>query len=32
MFPGFGIAAVAFTAYVIAENIYGSVSKREEEH
>ncbi|KAF8235972.1 hypothetical protein L208DRAFT_1391373 [Tricholoma matsutake] len=28
LFPGFGIAVVAFTAYVVADNIY--ISQREQ--
>jgi len=32
LFPGFGIAVVAFTAYVIADNVYGSLSKGKEKH
>jgi NADH dehydrogenase (ubiquinone) 1 beta subcomplex subunit 3 len=28
MFPGFGIAVVAFTAYVIADNVYQKSSKK----
>jgi len=29
MFPGFGIAAVAFTAYVVADNIYQKAKPEE---
>ena len=32
LFPGFGIAAVAFTAYVIADTVYGSVNKGKGQH
>ncbi|KAI3619023.1 nadh-ubiquinone oxidoreductase b12 [Moniliophthora roreri] len=28
LFPGFGIAVVAFTAYVIADNVYQKSSKK----
>ncbi|KAK0504566.1 NADH-ubiquinone oxidoreductase B12 subunit family-domain-containing protein [Armillaria luteobubalina] len=31
LFPGFGIAVVAFTGYVIAENIYLKAKKPEAE-
>ncbi|KAH7874772.1 NADH dehydrogenase 1 beta subcomplex subunit 3 [Lentinula edodes] len=31
LFPGFGIAVVAFTAYVIADNVYLSAHKKVEE-
>jgi NADH dehydrogenase (ubiquinone) 1 beta subcomplex subunit 3 len=29
MFPGFGIAVVAFTAYVMMEDVWGAIKKRE---
>ncbi|KAF8161125.1 NADH dehydrogenase 1 beta subcomplex subunit 3 [Crassisporium funariophilum] len=32
LFPGFGIAVVAFTAYVVADNLYISASKQETHH
>lgn len=32
LFPGFGIAVVAFTGYVIVDNIYLSVKKPKDEH
>ncbi|KAF8910342.1 NADH dehydrogenase 1 beta subcomplex subunit 3 [Mucidula mucida] len=32
LFPGFGIAVVAFTGYVIAENVYLKGKKVEESH
>ncbi|KAF9474217.1 hypothetical protein BDN70DRAFT_885047 [Pholiota conissans] len=32
MFPGFGIAVVAFTAYVVVDNIYLSSQKSVESH
>ncbi|KAF9049759.1 NADH dehydrogenase 1 beta subcomplex subunit 3 [Panaeolus papilionaceus] len=32
VFPGFGIAVVAFTAYVIADNVYLSKTKSESHH
>ncbi|KAF9268913.1 hypothetical protein L218DRAFT_852565 [Marasmius fiardii PR-910] len=32
MFPGFGIAVVTFTAYVIADNVYLSAKKSEQAH
>ncbi len=28
-FPGFGIAVVAFTAFVVAENVYGKAQTQE---
>lgn len=28
-FPGFGIAVVAFTAYVVADNVYFSVHSKD---
>ncbi len=31
LFPGFGIAVVAFTGYVIAENVYLKAKKPEAE-
>ena len=31
-FPGFGIALVAFTAYVIADNVYSGVKPQEAKH
>ncbi|TFY79588.1 hypothetical protein EWM64_g4426 [Hericium alpestre] len=30
LFPGFGIAAVAFTAYVIVDNVYSGTKSQEE--
>ena len=32
MFPGFGIAVVAFTAYVIADNVYQSGKQQKNTH
>ncbi|KIL66232.1 hypothetical protein M378DRAFT_161097 [Amanita muscaria Koide BX008] len=32
IFPGFGIAVVAFTAYVIADNIFADSHKQESAH
>lgn len=32
MFPGFGIAVVAFTAYVVVDNIYLSAQKPADSH
>ncbi|KAJ7579161.1 NADH dehydrogenase 1 beta subcomplex subunit 3 [Mycena floridula] len=32
LFPGFGIAVVAFTAYVVVDNLYLSVKKPDAEH
>ncbi|EGN99733.1 hypothetical protein SERLA73DRAFT_179900 [Serpula lacrymans var. lacrymans S7.3] len=32
MFPGLGIAIVAFSAYVVADNFYGKVKKEEQKH
>jgi len=32
IFPGFGIAAVAFTAYVIVDNLYLSAVPHSNEH
>ncbi|PFH51513.1 hypothetical protein AMATHDRAFT_142326 [Amanita thiersii Skay4041] len=32
LFPGFGIAVVAFTAYVIADNVYLSSHKQGDVH
>jgi NADH dehydrogenase (ubiquinone) 1 beta subcomplex subunit 3 len=31
-FPGFGIAVVAFTAYVIADNVFLASHKRDSPH
>ncbi|KAI0058106.1 hypothetical protein BV25DRAFT_1315272 [Artomyces pyxidatus] len=31
LFPGFGIAVVAFTAYVVADNVYGGLKPAAEE-
>lgn len=30
MFPGFGIALVAFTCYVVADNFYGGILPQEQ--
>ncbi|KJA19885.1 hypothetical protein HYPSUDRAFT_143079 [Hypholoma sublateritium FD-334 SS-4] len=32
MFPGFGIAVVAFTAYVVVDNMYLSAQKSQDPH
>ncbi|KDR75862.1 hypothetical protein GALMADRAFT_68810 [Galerina marginata CBS 339.88] len=32
LFPGFGIAVVAFTAYVVADNIYFGAQKTDSHH
>ncbi|KNZ72792.1 hypothetical protein J132_01784, partial [Termitomyces sp. J132] len=32
LFPGFGIAVVAFTAYVIGENVYLSRNPQADQH
>jgi len=32
MFPGFGIALVAFTAYVVADNVYNGIKPQEQKH
>ena len=32
LFPGFGIAVVAFTAYVVADNVFFSVQKSDSAH
>jgi len=32
LFPGFGIAVVAFTAYVIGDNLYSSSHSQESAH
>jgi len=32
MFPGFGIALVAFSAYVVVDNVYLSTHSKKEEH
>ena len=32
MFPGFGIAVVAFSVYVVVDNVYGKVNKTEAHH
>ncbi|KIK01399.1 hypothetical protein K443DRAFT_132296 [Laccaria amethystina LaAM-08-1] len=32
LFPGFGIAVVAFTAYVIADNVYLSTQTQDASH
>ncbi|KAH7926720.1 hypothetical protein BV22DRAFT_1008395 [Leucogyrophana mollusca] len=32
MFPGFGIAVVAFTAYVVVDNFYGKMQVEERKH
>jgi NADH dehydrogenase (ubiquinone) 1 beta subcomplex subunit 3 len=32
LFPGFGIAVVAFSAYVLAENIIGKGKQIEDKH
>lgn len=32
LFPGFGIAVVAFTAYVVADNMYLSANKKDSHH
>ncbi|KAF9566734.1 hypothetical protein CPC08DRAFT_703703 [Agrocybe pediades] len=32
LFPGFGIAVVAFTAYVVADNVYLSAHKTDSHH
>ncbi|KAF8906504.1 NADH dehydrogenase 1 beta subcomplex subunit 3 [Gymnopilus junonius] len=32
LFPGFGIAVVAFTAYVVADNMFFSSQKHETHH
>ncbi|KAF8844389.1 hypothetical protein BDN67DRAFT_771190 [Paxillus ammoniavirescens] len=32
MFPGFGIAVVAFTAYVVVDNFYGKVQGSSAKH
>jgi NADH dehydrogenase (ubiquinone) 1 beta subcomplex subunit 3 len=32
LFPGFGIAVVAFTTYVIADNVYSSSHGQESAH
>jgi NADH dehydrogenase (ubiquinone) 1 beta subcomplex subunit 3 len=31
IFPGFGIAVVAFTVYVVADNVYGKVKVNKSE-
>jgi NADH dehydrogenase (ubiquinone) 1 beta subcomplex subunit 3 len=32
IFPGFGIAVVAFTAYVVAENVYYKTKGKSDHH
>jgi NADH dehydrogenase (ubiquinone) 1 beta subcomplex subunit 3 len=32
LFPGFGIAVVAFSAYVVVDNLYLSASKSDPKH